>query len=68
MERHKPIDVPEAHRIAGDIITLLNGLTIGQARWVLQEAKAMLYSTHRVDISGNDFTAAVEECRDASFE
>ena len=68
MERYKPIDVPEAHRIALNIITLLNGLTIGQARWVLQEAEALLCSTHRVNIGGDDFTASVEECRDASFE
>ena len=43
------IDIKEAADLSFKIIRLLNGLTIGQAEWVLKEAKAWLFQTHRVD-------------------
>lgn len=46
----------EEQRLAMGLIKQLEGLSIAQARWVLEVAADLINNTHRVDISTNDFT------------
>ena len=56
----KEIKTVEAQMIAVKIIRLLDGLSVGQANWVLDEACLLINSTHHVDIKSQAFTEAVE--------
>jgi transcriptional regulator with XRE-family HTH domain len=62
------IDEIEGVGLALGILRKLDGLTIGQAQWVLKLAGEWLCGTHRVDCGNPEFIAAVEECRAASGE
>lgn len=65
--RTKSIGTVEAQEMAVELIKKLDGLSIGQAEWVLREAGDLIRSTHSVDVNGRGFVLAIEELRALSL-
>lgn len=58
-----PMEDIEGEEKAIKIIEILDGMPVGQARWVLNLAKDLIASTHRVDIKNRDFIDYAQEVR-----
>lgn len=58
MNARKDLTETQAHLTALEIIRMLEGLTIGEAKWVLRETELVLNSTHSVSVDNPLFTAA----------
>lgn len=58
---NRQIEDIEANGLAIEVLKHLDGLTVAQAQWVLKEADSLLRSRTRLDISGPDFSATIEE-------
>ena len=52
----KEMTAKEAYSTAHEIVKLLDGVRISEARWVLTEAEALLAYTHRVDANNPGLT------------
>ena len=61
----KEIDAKKADELAYSLISVLHGLSIGQALWVLDVAGGWIKSTHSVDANSQDLAEAIQGSLDA---
>lgn len=68
MGEKKELSEVEANILAGSLVKKLDKLSIGQARWVLNEAENIIMSTQRISTAGPLFRSFSEELKLASAE
>jgi hypothetical protein len=66
--KKREINDIEACGISLEIINLLDGLTIGQARRVLRTTESILETVVRADITSSDFAVKIQEYEAACCE
>ena len=60
-EKTNYLDGKHCLALSCKIATLLNGVSMGQARYILNEARHIIYDCHAIDTDNPRFKAKLEE-------